>query len=105
MSKYLIDPTIARKRRLFSEEEECEFRCPDCNNLYRSHMSYVSSGTWCGCKKRKTETKVLTWIEETFPNHVIRPQYALPGMSKHHFDISILDISLHIEIDGIQHFE
>lgn len=103
MSQYLIDGADPRSLRKFSTEKH-DFKCPHCNNIYNAAIHSVSQGKWCPCRKRKTEAKVLSWIQERYKDHVIKTQYKLPGMGRYSFDISIIDLKIHIEIDGPQHF-
>lgn len=103
MSQYMVKKNIARTLRRFSDDKY-DFNCPHCNNVYTATINSVSQGKWCPCKKRKTEAKFLSWIRSRYPQYDIKVQYKLPGMGRHGFDVSIIDLNVHIEIDGPQHF-
>lgn len=80
------------------------FICPCCNQSYCSNLHEIYRGSWCGCRKNKTEHKVVEWLRNEYPQYTIMTQYRLPSLQKRRFDIWIPELSLIIEIDGPQRF-
>ena len=86
-------------------DAKCAFICNYCNNPYNNTLGGISKGHWCSCRKNKTESKVLSYLLETYPQYKITPQFKLSNCPNRKYDIAIEDILLIIEIDGRQHFE
>lgn len=109
MSKYWdytsnneLTPRKVRKH----SHKKCSFLCPYCNNIYVATInSITSNNTWCGCRRSKTETLVISWIREQYPQYTTITQYRLDTCPTRKFDIAIENIKIIIEIDGDQHFE
>lgn len=104
-SKYLVDPSIARKT-FKGAEYKATFKCPDCSEMYVARIASVSIGTWCNCKKNKTETFLLNFLKENYDINTIRRKtfewcknkICLP------FDF-LIKIKIILELDGGQHFK
>lgn len=84
-----------------------KFDCPYCNQEYKSQLRHVSNGTFCGCKKNKTETKLMMCLHKIFGQSKIERQkkfgwcvnkISLP------FDFCVEHLKILIECDGPQHF-
>lgn len=90
------------------------FDCDLCNREYKGTPDSVSQGRWCGCRKKKTETKLLTWLHENFPGQVTyQPKFdwckSVLTKKYYPFDylIKIPGQKIHkiLELDGLQHFQ
>ena len=64
-AKYLLPQYNARHYHR-SSKKYAEFRCPHCRQVYRARIDHVSEGSWCSCKKRKTERKIHTRLQPTY---------------------------------------
>ena len=85
------------------------YDCPLCKHEYVARVASVTLGTWCKCKKNKTEAKVFSAIKEMFPTRDVQKSLyvdwcrnPLTGKCLP-FDICI-DDKIFIEVDGEQHF-
>lgn len=84
-----------------------KFDCPHCNNVYFAALFSIKSGTWCSCKSYKTEAKLYTHLQTTFPLLTIQKQVKFDWCKniKHlPFDFLITEYNIIIELDGEQHF-
>lgn len=82
-----------------------KFLCPHCHTIYCSSPNKISQGVWCSCTKNKTESKVLSWLRNTYPEYNIVPQFKLDKYPNRRYDTCISNTMTIIEIDGRQHFE
>jgi len=86
------------------------FDCDVCGNDFQATPDNVCRGSWCPRCRNKTELKLLTWLQTTFPTLTIVPQARFqwsrnPATNKQlPFDFYIPDLNLIIELDGGQHF-
>jgi len=87
------------------------FRCENGHD-FKTAISYITSKSkpsWCPLCKNKTETKVLTWLQENKYN--VSRQHKFDWCMnpetgrKLPFDFFLPDYNIIIEVDGIQHFE
>jgi transcription elongation factor Elf1 len=90
------------------------FDCGLCGHDFEMSLQSVTQGCWCGCRKKKTETKLLTWLHENFPGQVTyQPKFdwckSLTTNKFYPFDylIKIPGQKVHkiLELDGLQHFQ
>lgn len=102
-SKYIIDDVNPRK--IFKASRQAyNFKCPECNSIFKSRIYCISYGQWCPICKNKTEKIMLTYLKKQH-NILFQPKFNwcidktyLP------FDFLIGDCNLLIELDGNQHF-
>lgn len=92
-----------RSLRLNSHQE-CWFICHLCNNDYCSKLYTIADGHWCGCNKKKTETKFYNWLSDKYNQYTIIQQYTIEPINTRKFDFYIKELNLIIEVDGNQHF-
>ena len=95
MYKYVIPEDIERISRLHIKSgERCTFLCPYCNHEYISTLMDVSRGSWCSCRRNKTELLVYSWLSETYSQYNIEKQYRLSSDRSKRFDIVMQDIRI-----------
>lgn len=93
----------ARKLRKQTNKKK-EFICPYCNNIYEaSPNSIATGGNWCNCRKNKTETKLLEFLQEEYKN--IQKQKRFIDYKSAIYDFYLPEYNIIIELDGPQHFE
>lgn len=86
------------------------FDCPYCNNEYIAQVSNVLNGSWCKCRKNKTETKLCEFLQKTFPTKVVTRDVKFEWCKSNDtgrflpFDICF-DGYIICELDGRHHFE
>jgi very-short-patch-repair endonuclease len=104
-SKYLSKDSINPRFLLKHSKVKLSFDCPNCNNKYYSYISYVTSGSFCGCTKNKTESKMLEYLNNNY-DYEIESQKRFKWCKNINclpFDYFIEDLNLIIELDGGQH--
>lgn len=82
----------------------CTFQCQFCNNPYVARPYSVMYNHWCSCRKNKTESKVLSWLRENYPEEEIIHDKSLPFLPRRRYDFILPRLKIIIEIDGPQHF-
>ena len=88
------------------------FDCNLCGQEFPMSLESASAGKWCGCQKKKTETKLLKWLLKQFPGQLTyQPKFDWCKNSKTNrqlpFDYLVEipgAIPKIIELDGAQHF-
>lgn len=82
------------------------FNCIECGKDYKATPATVSRGSWCNCKKNKTETKLLKKLTEFFPTIIKNFKVDWCKNERHlPFDLAIIDYKIIIELDGQQHLK
>lgn len=84
---------------------EFVFDCPHCDQEYSATLSSISSGKWCGCTKKKTETKIDKYLHSLLPTIEIIRDKQWKYLNDRRPDFRIDSLRLIIEYDGEQHFE
>jgi hypothetical protein len=92
--------------------------CLKCGiNSEKSYIDHIiqGSGISCKCNGRKTELKLLEWLQTVFPTSIISstwtndgqkkgPISSKKGITKYDFVLTFETCSIIIELDGAQHF-
>lgn len=108
MSKYLLKRNKLSARQIPKHSDmKCEFNCPYCPHVYVARIAHVTNGAWCGCRKKKTETKLLTFLTSDC-NEIVERQKYFPWCMRIRylpFDFLIDLYRTIIESDGSQHFK
>jgi len=110
MSVYWSKKNIITPREAFlSSGKKYIFNYKYCNNEYECALYSIVAGSWCNCRKNKTETKLRTWLNKS--NFIVTPQQSYNWCkneeTKRHlpFDFVIESLKIIIELDGPQHFK
>lgn len=107
MSKYWSKENKRKARDVFMQSNlKFKFNCPFCKNIYQGRPCDISHGTWCTCRRNKTEAKLYKYLKSKYKNSVekekkfdwCRNKKFLP------FDFFIEKYNLLIELDGDHHF-
>jgi len=99
------------------------FICPECKQEWGISPNNIKHGNWCSCKKNKTETKLLKWLQKQPFKKKVKHQYKpkwcsteyhciMKGEHKtrryqYSYDYLITlenEKQLIIELDGAQHY-
>lgn len=84
------------------------FNCKDCNREFKMQIASITSkGTWCPYCVRKTEKKMLDFLQQHFNTiHQFRQDWCKNPETGHRlpFDFCIPELDIIIELDGLQHF-
>ena len=102
-SKYIIDKIDPRK--IFKASSLIlNFKCQECNFIFKSEIYSISYGRWCPNCKNKTEKKMYLYFKKIY-NITVHPKFNWCKNKIHlPFDFLINDYNLLIELDGNQHF-
>lgn len=80
------------------------FDCPHCEQEYSVTLNNITQGHWCGCIKKKTETKVHKYLCSLLSDTEIIRDKEWEPMDPYRPDFLIHDLKLIVEYDGEQHF-
>ena len=91
-------------------KKKCKFTCEDCGFDFTANAASVSIRHWCPACKNKTETKILKWLTEKFPNltiiHQVKFDWCKSVKNNYlPFDFLLEELKLIISLDGDQHFK
>lgn len=82
------------------------FNCPSHGEFLMS-LCNVTYGHWCSLCKRKTEAKLMKWLQKNYPGEVNREtrfDWCRGKMRYLPFDFCLENRKIIIELDGAQHF-
>jgi len=84
------------------------FDCKDCGRDFKMQISSITSkGTWCPYCVRKTEKKMLDFLQQHYTTiHQFRQEWCKNPETGNRlpFDFCIPELDIIIELDGLQHF-
>ena len=88
-----------------NSEKKRIFNCRHCKSNYTTNVCVVSRGSWCKCKKNKTETKLLDWLKDNFYNPMIIYQFrdCINPYTKKSLPMDFKIGKVNVELDGKQH--
>lgn len=107
---YELNKTLPRHLFKSCNSPYIWFKCDVCLNRFRTTANNLTSKSkkWCPFCKHTTELKLLTFLQENYPDVEIQfaPEWCRnPHTSKLlRFDYYIPSLNLIIELDGMQHF-
>lgn len=103
--KNTLDPRMTFK----GAEKRAIFDCDVCHNEFDTLLYNVLTGFWCPTCKNKSESKVLKYLREEYPDCKRQLRYNWARFSKTNnimpFDFGLEEEKILVELDGIQHFE
>jgi very-short-patch-repair endonuclease len=106
-SKYWSNDNKLKPRDVFKNSKtKYIFKCELCNIPFTMELNCVNYSQWCGCKKNKTETKLLLKMID-YVNIIKGFRINWCKNSNGHilpYDFCIEENKIIIELDGAQHF-
>jgi very-short-patch-repair endonuclease len=107
-SKYWSNDNELKPREVFKNSKtKYIFNCELCKVSFSMELNCVNYNQWCGCKKNKTETKLLLKMigkVNIIQNFRINWCRSIISNNKLPFDFCIEEYKIIIELDGAQHF-
>nr|WNL50507.1 restriction endonuclease [Marseillevirus sp.] len=87
-------------------EKKCWFKCPK-GHEFLSILKNVTKGSWCPKCRNKTETKLLSFLEQNFDDvtHQLKVSWCKNPETGRHLPFDFCVSKTIVELDGRQHYE